>query len=161
MLRGEHDASVAAIEKAIELNPSFAHAHHALGFTFSLMGKLEEAKDAARMAMKLSPRDPAFWAFTVCHALSYLLNEEYEEAVAWAHKTIQIGKPTDYWAHALLAAGYGNLGRIDEGKAALEVALRAKPDLSLSYLTKSLPTKFKDGLEPYLSGMRALGLPER
>ncbi len=39
-------------------------------------------------------------------------------------------------------------------------ALEAKPDLSLAYLAKTLPTKEPDGLDPYLDGLRKAGLPE-
>ncbi len=38
-------------------------------------------------------------------------------------------------------------------------ALEAKPDLSLTYLEKTLPTREPGGLEPYLDGLRKAGLP--
>ncbi len=43
---------------------------------------------------------------------------------------------------------------------AVTEALEAKPDLSLAYLAKTLPTKEPDGLDPYLDGLRKAGLPE-
>ncbi len=65
-----------------------------------------------------------------------------------------------YWPHAALASALGNLGRIEEAHAAVGEALLLKPDLSLSYLAKTLPTKQPDGLKPYLDGLRKAGLPE-
>ena len=44
--------------------------------------------------------------------------------------------------------------------AAVAEALRAKPDLSLSYLKNTLLTKQPGGLDPYLEGLRKAGLPE-
>lgn len=160
MMLGNHDESIAAIKTALELNPSFAHANHALGFVLSLAGDLEPAKDAARKAIQLSPRDPALWAFTVCHALTFVLTGENEDALHWAHKTIQIGKPTGYWGPAMLAAANANCGKMDAARAALEDALKEKPDLTLSYVKHTLPTKHEGGLEPYLSGLRKAGLPD-
>ena len=48
---------------------------------------------------------------------------------------------------------------MDEARAAVTEALEAKPDLSLTYLEKTLPTKEPGGLEPYLDGLRKAGLP--
>ncbi len=49
---------------------------------------------------------------------------------------------------------------MDEARAAIKEALEQKPDLSLSYLKKTLPTKQPDGLKPFLDGLRKAGLPE-
>jgi hypothetical protein len=65
-----------------------------------------------------------------------------------------------YWPHAILASALGNLGQIEDARAAVNEALRHKPDLSLTYLEKTLPTKEPGGLKPYLDGLRKAGLPE-
>ena len=80
MMLGNHDESIGAIKTALELNPSFAHANHALGFVLTLAGDYEPAKRAAQKAIQLSPRDPALWAFKVCRALTFLLAGETEDA---------------------------------------------------------------------------------
>ncbi|MFC1681143.1 adenylate/guanylate cyclase domain-containing protein [Pseudomonadota bacterium] len=160
MMLGNHDESIGAIRTALELNPNFAHANHALGFVLTLAGEHEPAKRAAQSAIQLSPRDPALWAFTVCHALTFLLSGETEEALEWAKKTVQIGKPTGYWGPAMLAACHANLGHIDDATNYVAKALEAKPDLSLTFLHKTLPTKYEGGLSAYLEGLRAAGLPE-
>lgn len=160
MMLGNHDESIGAIRTALELNPNFAHANHALGFALTLAGDYEPAKRAAQKAIELSPRDPALWAFTVCHALTFLLAGETEDALAWAKKTVQIGIPTGYWGPAMLAASHANLGHLEEARNYVLEALQAKPSLSLSFLKKTLPTKHEDGLNPYLEGLRKAGLSE-
>ena len=60
----------------------------------------------------------------------------------------------------MLAAAHANLGNMDEARTAVEEALKEKPDLTLTYLKETLPTKHEGGLEPYLSGLRKAGLPE-
>ena len=160
MMLGHHDKSINAIRTALELNPSFAHAHHALGFVLTLAGELEEAKSAAIKAIQLSPRDPAIWAFTVCHALTYLLEGDAESALEWANKTVQYGKPTAYWGPAMLAACHAKLGHMDEAYRNVAKALEANSDISLAFIEKSLPTKFPGGLSVYLESLREAGLPE-
>jgi adenylate cyclase len=160
MMRGEHDDSVAALEKSLELNPSFAQSYHGLGFALALSGKPDEAKGFFEKAEKISPRDPLLWAFTVCHALTLILAGENEDALFWAHKTMQNPHSTGYWPYAVLAAASANLDRLDDARSAVARALKEKPDLTLSYLKKALPTKHEGGLEPYLAGLRKAELPE-
>ncbi len=158
MMQADHDAAIAALRKSIELNPSFAQAYHGLGFALSLAGEFEEADRTTQKAVSMSPRDPMLWAFTIVHALNCLLMDDSGGALDWAQRTLQIPTATGYWAHAVKAAALGRLGRIDEGRQALSLALAAKPDLSIAYLKQNLPTKRPDGLMPYLDGLRNCGL---
>ncbi len=158
MMLGDHDASIAALRKSIELNPCFAQAYHGLGMALTLAGELEESKLTTKQAVAMSPRDPMMWAFTVVHALTYILSEEYEAALEWANHTLQIPNATGYWSHAVKASALANLGRVDEAKQSLTLALEAKPDLSIEFLEKNLPTKHPGGLDPYLNGLRKCGL---
>ena len=160
MMRGRHDDSIAALETSIGLNPSFAQSHHGLGMALTLAGRLDEAKEALGIAERLSPRDPILWASTVVHALACILSRDYEEALKWARKTIQNPRAKGYWPQAALAASLALLGQTDEARAAVAAALEAMPDLTLSYLKKTLPTKEPGGLDPYLEGLRRAGLPE-
>jgi len=158
MMLGDHDASIAALRKSIELNPCFAQAYHGLGFALSLAGELSEAEQTTSKAIAMSPRDPMLWAFTVVHALNCLLSEEYLQALDWADRTIQTPSSTGYWAHAVKAAALSNLDRPDEARLSLANAVQEKPDLSLRYLENNLPTKHKGGLDLYLNALRACGL---
>jgi adenylate cyclase len=71
---------------------------------------------------------------------------------------LQIPNATGYWSHAVKASALANLGRIDEAKQSLALALKAKPDLSIGFLEINLPTKHAGGLDPYLEGLRKCGL---
>lgn len=158
MMLGDHDASIAALRKSIELNPCFAQAYHGLGFALSLAGELHEAGQTTSKAIAMSPRDPMLWAFLVVHALNCVLTGEYLQALDWADRTIQTPSSTGYWAHAVKAAALSNLERHDEARLSLANAVREKPDLSLRYLENTLPTKYKGGLDLYLNALRACGL---
>ncbi|MCH8002114.1 MAG: tetratricopeptide repeat protein, partial [Proteobacteria bacterium] len=159
-LRGEHDASIAELEMALALNPSFAQAHHALGFALALSGRLEEAAEALDKAVRLSPRGPLLWGTMVIRSLTFSLLQQYEAAAKWARKAMREPRATGYWPYAALASALGNLGQMEEARGAVDTALREKPDLTLAYLKKTLPTKHPGGLDPYLDGLRKAGLPE-
>jgi adenylate cyclase len=160
MMEGRHDDSIAALGQAIELNPSFAQSHHGLGMALTLAGRLDEAKEALGMAERLSPRDPNLSAFTVVHALACVLSGDHEDALHWARKTIQNPRSKGYWPHAVHAAALSQLDRMEEARSAVALALEALPDLSLSYLAKTLPTKDPSNLDPYLESLRKAGLPQ-
>ncbi|MFP6744972.1 MAG: tetratricopeptide repeat protein [Alphaproteobacteria bacterium] len=160
MMRGEHNASIAALEKSLALNPNFAQSYHGLGFALTLSGRLDEAADSFTMAERLSPRDPLKWGFTVVHSLTCTLLQRYDEAVELARETIREPRAAGFWPSTALASALGNLDRTDEARAALEEAFKEKPDMTLAYLIEPLPTKEPDGLNPFLDGLRKAGLTE-
>jgi len=160
MLRGEHDASIEALETSLTINPSFAQAHHGLGFALALAGRLDEAAVEIDKSIRLSPRDPLLFAVESVRGFVSVLQRDNEAGAAWAEKAIRHPKSAGggYWPHAVLAAALANLGRIDEARVALDGALTRKPGLSLAYLKEMLPTRTADGLDPYLNGLRKAGL---
>jgi adenylate cyclase len=160
MMRGEHDASIRALEKSLSLTPSFARAHHGLGMVLTLAGRLDEGRASLEQVERLSPRDPILWASTVTHALADILAGDHKAAIHWAQRTIELPRAAGYWPHAVFAAAYANLDQLEDARSAVTQALKEKPDLTCSYLKKTLPTKHEGGLEPYLSALRKAGLPE-
>jgi len=160
MMRGEHDASIGALETSIQLNPSYSQAYHGLGMVLTLAGRLDEARAAFEQVERLSPRDPILWASLVTRALVEVLSGDAEAALAWAQKTMQVPRAKGYWPHAVNAAALVQAGRVEEARKELQSALRELPTLSVGYLTKNLPTKHPGGLDPYLDALRAAGLPE-
>jgi adenylate cyclase len=163
MLRGEHDDSVAELEKALALNPSFAQAHHGLGFALVLSGRLDKAAEALDNAIRLSPRDPVLWGTMCFRSIACNQMEQYEEAAHWGRRAVHEPRAAGggYWSYAVLASALGNLGETKEAREAIAEALRRKPDLSLDYLATTLPTKKPGGLEKYFDGLRKAGLPEQ
>jgi len=93
-------------------------------------------------------------------ALGCILLEQYDDAVVYSDRTYQFPAPSGYWPHATKAAALAQLGNIGEAKSSLQLALGEKSDLSITYLKKTLPTKYEGGLETYLNGLRKAGLSE-
>ncbi len=160
MMQGEHDASIAALETAIELNPSFSQAYHGLGTVLSLAGQLDEGRAALKNVERLSPRDPILWASIVMHALADVLAGDTESALEMAQRTLQMPRAHSYWPHAVYAAALVQAGRIEEARSEVQAALRELPDLTLTYLRNTYLTREPGGLNPYLDALRTAGLPE-
>jgi adenylate cyclase len=160
MLRGEHDASIAELEKALHLDPSFAQARHGLGMVLSLAGRLDEAIEELEKSIRLSPRDPLRFATETIRALTALQQHEFETAVEWARKALlhPAAVGGGYFTHAVLASALSHLDRLEEAQSEIAAARAQKPDLTLSYIEKTLPTKPPGDLRTYLDGMRRIGL---
>ncbi len=95
-------------------------------------------------------------------SLTCSLLQQFEAAAEWARRAAHEPRAAGagYRPYAVLASALGNLGQTAVAREAVDEALERKPDLSLSYLAKTLPTKHPGGLEPYLDGLRKAGLPE-
>ena len=145
MLQGDHDASISTLEKAIELNPNGFFAYHGLGMVLVLAGRMEEALDISIKGEHLSPRDPLLWASIAVRALACILLGRYDEAISYSERTRQFPVPSGYWPHATKASALAQLGKIEEARTSLQLALRELPNLSIAYLQKTLPTKFDRG----------------
>jgi adenylate cyclase len=159
-IRGDLGSAISALEDAVALNPNLSQAYHGLGWALVLAGELDRAIDMLTMAIRLSPRDTRVWASMVFMALAYILKQDYPAAADWSDKARHVPNNTGYWSAATLAAAQAQMGRIDEAKETIRLALDWKPDLSLSYLNRTLLVKDKASLEPYLTGLRLAGLPE-
>ena len=90
------------------------------------------------------------------------LLHQYEEAAEWARRVLIEPRAAEggYWPYAVLASALGNLDQFTEAREAVGEALQRKPDLSLTYLKATLPTKQPNGLETYFDGLRKAGLAD-
>jgi adenylate cyclase len=160
MLQANHDESIAALKYSLELNPNFAHSYFGLGFALMLSGEIEQAREMFQTAIRLSPRDPLMMAFTNLLAMTYILQGDFEKCVEWSKQSLRSPASIAHWTHATLAAALASLDRMEEAREALQIALKVRPELSISNLQTVLPTRHEDGLKIYLAGLRKAGLPE-
>lgn len=79
-------SSLAELETAVSLSPSFALAHFKLSFVNSQTGDPEEAIRAADRARNLSPFDPVLFAMYATRATALMRLGRYEEAAESAVK---------------------------------------------------------------------------
>jgi TolB-like protein/Tfp pilus assembly protein PilF len=111
--RGEPDDQIAALGRAISLDPSNAGAHGWLGTALSLAGRGDEAITHLEKAMRLDPRYPwkSLWLDSM--AWGYFAAGRYEVAVDWAKRSVRVS-PDDELGYRTLAASYAQLGRLED-----------------------------------------------
>jgi tetratricopeptide (TPR) repeat protein len=142
---------------ALRLNPNFSLAQGYYGLALSYIGRWEEADEAARRALRLSPRDPFSAVYTGIAAYAQFIGHNYDEAMRLSREAIR--QRSDFvGAHRVLTAAAGMAGEADVAKAALQELRRAQPNISLAWIAKQMPIKQDADREHYLEGFRRAGL---
>jgi adenylate cyclase len=156
---GRLDASTAALQTAIDLNPNHGQAHYSLGFSLTLAGEPGRALPLLYRAQRLSPNDPIMWAFWSVIALARQLLGEDAEAEFAARQAVE-NPNIEFWAWLQLASVLGHRGKRDEAAEALAEGLRLKPDFSLTMLDKTFKLRDPAHRKIYIDGLVAAGLPD-
>jgi len=157
LISRRYDDSIQRLKRAIQLNPSLANAYGALGQALALAGKYAPAVEQINKAIRLSPHDP-FLVYWFGHlGLAAFSEERYDIACEWAAKVIQ-ENPCFPGGHRMLAASYGQLGRIEEAQTVLKELLLLMPGMTIDDIRKQVPFKNPVHTERYIDGLRKAGL---
>jgi len=156
---GDQDRAIPALEKAIDLNPSFAQAHYGLGFAHLWFGRAETASDFFTTAIRLSPNDPQLWTFFHLRGISSFLQGHFKAAMPDL-KSAMHAKGDEGLVHLVFAANYAMLNKVDEARTALNEAHRLNPDASIARVRVRYLNLHAPYLEMLASGLRKAGLPE-
>ncbi|MGY8666416.1 winged helix-turn-helix domain-containing tetratricopeptide repeat protein [Bradyrhizobium sp. UFLA05-109] len=149
--------SLAEFETALRLNPSFALAQGYHGLALSYCGRWQDADEAARRAIRLSPRDPYTPVYFGIAAYARFLGGDYEEAIRLAHEALR--QRSDFvGAHRVLTSAAGMAGHADLARSALRELRRAQPNVSLAWIAEFMPIQFATDRNRYLEGFRRAGL---
>ena len=159
LISKRYDDAARRLKGAINLNVNLANAYGALGQTLALAGEYDEAITQINKAIRLSPRDP-FRVYWFGHlGLAAFAEGRYEDASKWGLKLIQIN-PKFPGGHRLLAATYGQLGRLKEAAAELKELLLLMPGMTSDDVRKQVPFKKTSDMEQYIDGLRKAGLAD-
>jgi TolB-like protein/Flp pilus assembly protein TadD len=128
---GHHDRGVDVLHQALEIDPSNAQAHVALGASLVLTGQLEAGIEKMRLGMKISPRDRrlGFWGWALGSFL--LRGERLHEALVEARTAVR-RDPLFHLARVLEAAVLDRQGHTDSARACLAMAQQLYPSLALN-----------------------------
>jgi TolB-like protein len=151
------DNSLAEFELTLRLNPNFAQAQNYYATALTFCGRWEEGAEAARRALRLSPRDPFSALCYGSAALAEYVGRNYEEAMRLARVSIRLRG--DYAAgHRVLTAAAGMAAPPYVAGAALKELRRAQPNISLAWIASQVPLQHDADREHYLEGFRRAGL---
>jgi tetratricopeptide (TPR) repeat protein len=151
------DDSLAEYETALRLNPNFAMAQAYYGLCLSYNSRWQEADEAARRAIRLSPRDPLRAIY--CGIVSYarFVGRDYAEAIKLAREAVR--QRADFvGGHRVLTAAAAMAGQTDVAKAALLDLKRAQPNVSLAWIATNIPIRHAAEREHYVEAFRKAGL---
>jgi TolB-like protein/Flp pilus assembly protein TadD len=113
--------------KALMYDGNLPEAYTAMGLSYFIWGKLEEASASSRKAIELAPDDfVAHWTLGRIH----FTNGEFEQAYALFRRVIEL-KPAFISGYADLAMTCDELGRKSEARAARDQMLERLPNYIL------------------------------
>ena len=158
---GRLEQALAEQERAVALNPSDGNALNGLGNALILSGRADDAIPYFENALRLNPRDPRIHIYYAFLARAHLDAHHYDEAAAWARKSIQVGTPV-LDEQLILAAALGHLDRPAEARAVLDAA-GIDPDGSVDDINFSLFSQQyadPDANQHLIDGLGKAGLVE-
>jgi TolB-like protein len=116
-LAGDNHAALAAIDRALALNPNLPVAWGNRALVLVFLNRPDEAIPAASQAMRLSPRDPRRFMFVQAMALAHLAAGRWEAGLPWAEEALQ--ENAGLTGLRLKLSLCGHLGRRDEAAECL------------------------------------------
>lgn len=88
IVRGDWDASLPWLERAVEINPSYALAHYHCGWTDAVIGNGIAGEKHTARAIALSPLDPMLTAICASRALALAQRGDFGDALTWAERGV-------------------------------------------------------------------------
>jgi adenylate cyclase len=145
---------LAAADAGLAINPNFVTLFVSRSLAELSLGRYEQAKADAQLAMQLSPRDPLLGYFHLQMGGAELGLGHADAAIDQFRQAIDAGLHI-FIVHEALAAAYAQAGRLDEARDAVAEARRLNPKLTVKWEIEHGP-----GIPAVLDGLRKAGLPE-
>jgi adenylate cyclase len=144
----------AAADAGLAINPNFVMLFVSRSLAELSLGRYEQAKADAQLAMQLSPRDPSLGYFHLQMGGAELGLGHADAAINQFRHSIDAGLHI-FIVYEALAAAYAQAGKLDEAREALAEARRLNPKLTVKWEIEHGP-----GIPTVLDGLRKAGLPE-
>lgn len=137
-------------------NPSWVPGYLTICSSYLSLGEPQKAIDNAEKAMRLSPRDPAFWAFEDFAAKGHIALKHDDRAIALLRRSI-VGNPQFPLTHLELAAAFALKGEDVESHEMLQryfklPATKARTISQVKNISAITPRM--------VEGLRKAGMPE-
>lgn len=153
----EHDKAIAAMQRAIEIDPNNADAMSRLSETLMFAGRPAEALSHIQKARQYVYEEPYWYGFWAGEALFYL--NRHDEAIRELKLALALN-PRFFGAMRFLSATYAEIGQLEKAKTYMEKTLRLNPKLSASTLRRQQPFRNPADLERLIKALKLAGLPE-
>jgi tetratricopeptide (TPR) repeat protein len=141
-------AMIGLVDRALALNPSYAHGWYFSGLLRIFAGQPDLAIEHVETSLRLSPREHLGMPLFAMGG-AYFFKRQFEEALAKLLLSIQ-DNPGFPLSYRYLAACYAHMGRLDEARAVV-ARLRA---IAPQVMPSDLPLRNPEDRELFLSGLR-------
>jgi hypothetical protein len=141
-------AMIGLVDRALALNPSYAHGWFVSGLLRIFAGQHDLAIEHVETSLRLSPRERMGTPLSLM-GLAYFFNRRFDEAAAKLLLALQ-DNPGHPPAYRTLAACYAHMGRLDEARAVVTRLKAITPVIVPSYI----PYRNPEHRELFLSGLR-------
>ena len=151
LYKKEHEASLAAYNRAYELNPNDADILVDMADALTYSNQPRRAIELVERAIRLNPLCPDwyFWGLGDAH---FVLGE-YGQAVQALQKMRDQSE-----AHRLMASCKSLMGLHDEARYHAEQVMAVHPEFSIEHWRKVPPYRSPEPLERFIEGLRRAGL---
>jgi len=156
-LAGNLESSLNWLDRSLEISPNFAQAHYLQGLMHALSGGSEKARTANVTAMALSPLDPLYYAMLATHAMSYINEENFNAAYAWAERAAH-APGAHHLAVATAAVANELAGRTDRAQFWIADVLRRRPDVTANAFFHSFPFADTPARKQIACALQRLGI---
>ena len=151
LYRKDHDASLAAFETALNLNPNDTDVMSNMGDALAHCGRSTEAIVLLKKALRLNPFYPDQYLWYLGGA--YFNLKQYEDAVRTLKR---MNSPAE--GRRLLAACYAYLGRKEDAAFQASKVMEAYPNFNLQHWENVQPDVNPEDTEHFVQGLRLAGL---
>src|SRR6185437_1095565 len=116
-----------------------------------------EGAEAARRAIRLSPRDPFAAVYYGIASYAQFVGRNYAEAIRLSREAVR--QRSDFvGAHRVLTAAAAMAGEDELAKRSLLELRRAQPNISLAWIASNMPIRHATEQAHYLEAFRKAGL---
>ena len=151
-------SGLALCSRAVELNPNNRAVLDLAAIAHLFAGDLDEVIACGTWALQLSPGAPDAYTCVTRISSAHFCAGRFEEAARWAQRSIDLERGFVF-SHLFLAGSYAHLGRIEEAREEMKVALTLRPDFTVAFWRDG-PMRFPERKKLLIDGMRLAGMPE-
>ncbi len=154
---GARERGIAAMQRAIDLDPDFADAYAYLTVLYISDGRAEDGLRSVETAMRLNSGYP-FW-YIFMRGMARFVTEDYESAIADFEAAAE-RSPTVLFVRWWLAASYAQAGQLEDAEWQYEEMQMLGFDSNITTILTTQPIQDPGYLAIYTEGLRKAGIPE-
>lgn len=153
----ELEAGIAAIERALAMNPNFSTAWLFLGWAKVWVGQCDAAIEHLERAMRLSPLGRGIAGMQAAVAHAHFFSGRHDEACTWAERLLR-EYPDSHPGLRIAAASNAAAGRTEQAEKAVARLRQLDPALRATNLRNALGPYPLRALSKYEEAIRQAGL---